>query len=100
MGTRNVVLTGQQDALLARLVASGRYQNASEAIRHGLRLLETEEAAAEALLARIMVGYDQATRGEFVEGSTDAVFDRVTARARTRWAARQASDAPETDSAA
>ena len=33
MATRNVVLTAQQDALVEMLVASGRYQNASEALR-------------------------------------------------------------------
>ena len=40
MATRNVELTSAQDALVERLVASGRYQNASEVLRSGLRLLE------------------------------------------------------------
>ena len=44
MVTRNVVLTDTQSDLVDRLVASGRYQNASEALRAGLRLLEREEA--------------------------------------------------------
>ncbi|MFW5739925.1 MAG: type II toxin-antitoxin system ParD family antitoxin, partial [Myxococcota bacterium] len=44
MATRNVVLTDRQSELIDRLVASGRYQNASEALRAGLRLLEREEA--------------------------------------------------------
>ena len=35
MATRNVVLTESQSALVDRLVASGRYQNASEALRAG-----------------------------------------------------------------
>ena len=47
MATRNVVLTETQSALVDRLVASGRYQNASEALRAGLRLLEREEAELE-----------------------------------------------------
>ena len=42
MATRNVVLTETQSALVDHLVASGRYQNASEALRAGLRLLERE----------------------------------------------------------
>ena len=48
MPTRNVVLTDEQTRLIERLVASGRYQNASEVLRDGLRLLdrrEQEEAA-------------------------------------------------------
>lgn len=53
MPTRNVVLTEHQSALIDGLVASGRYQNASEAMRAGLRLLETEEEARQALIARI-----------------------------------------------
>ena len=44
MVTRNVVLTDTQDQLVQALVASGRYQNVSEAMRAGLRLLEQEEA--------------------------------------------------------
>lgn len=44
--TYNVVLTDSQSELIDRLVASGRYQNASEAMRAGLRLLGREEEAA------------------------------------------------------
>ena len=40
MPTRNIVLTDHQAALVERLVSSGRYQNASEVLRQGLRLLE------------------------------------------------------------
>jgi len=42
--TRNVVLTDYQAELVEQLVASGRYQNASEVLRDGLRLVETREA--------------------------------------------------------
>jgi Arc/MetJ-type ribon-helix-helix transcriptional regulator len=41
MPTRNVVLTDYQADLVERLVASGRYQNASEVLREGLRLIES-----------------------------------------------------------
>lgn len=44
MPTRNVVLTDFQTDLIERLVASGRYQNASEVLRDGLRLLERRDA--------------------------------------------------------
>lgn len=44
MPTRNVVLTEHHEKLLERLVSSGRYQNASEVLREGLRLIERQEA--------------------------------------------------------
>ncbi len=44
MATRNVVLSQHQHELVELLVKSGRYQNASEVLREGLRLLEREHA--------------------------------------------------------
>ncbi len=43
MPTRNVVLTDQQANLVESLVTSGRYQNASEVLREGLRMVERRE---------------------------------------------------------
>ena len=43
MPTRNVVLTQYQASFVEGLVTSGRYQNASEVLREGLRLLEQKE---------------------------------------------------------
>ena len=39
VATRNVVLTDARSELVNRLVSSGRFQNAGEALRAGLRLL-------------------------------------------------------------
>jgi antitoxin ParD1/3/4 len=50
MPTRNVVLTDYQARLVERLVSSGRYQNASEVLREGLRLIESREAEEKARL--------------------------------------------------
>lgn len=50
MPTRNVVLSDQQQALIESLVQSGRYQNASEVLRDGLRLIEARERHDEARL--------------------------------------------------
>lgn len=50
MPTRNVVLTDHQASLVERLVSSGRYQNASEVLREGLRLIEDREAQDNARL--------------------------------------------------
>ena len=50
MPTRNVVLTDHQAHLVEKLVSSGRYQNASEVLREGLRLIEDREAQDSARL--------------------------------------------------
>ena len=84
MATRNVVLTETQSDLVDRLVASGRYQNASEALRAGLRLLEREEAQLGDLRSRLSVGLEQARRGEFADGSGEDAMRRAFALARNR----------------
>ena len=50
MPTRNVVLSDHQHELVETLVQSGRYQNASEVLREGLRLIEERERIGEAKL--------------------------------------------------
>ena len=50
MGTRNVVLTDRQEQLIDQLVSQGRYQNASEVLREGLRLIASREAEEKARL--------------------------------------------------
>jgi antitoxin ParD1/3/4 len=84
MATRNVVLTETQSDLVDRLVASGRYQNASEALRAGLRLLEREEAELGDLRARLSLGLEQARKGELAEGSGEDAMRRVFALARSQ----------------
>lgn len=88
MPTRNVVLTDHLAGVVDGLVAKGRYQNASEAIREGVRLLEREEAEMEAFLARIRVGYEQAERGEFVEGTAEEIVGSAFERAAADWEAK------------
>ena len=53
MPTRNVVLTDHQNRLIEKLVGSGRYQNASEVLREGLRLVETRADEEKARLAAL-----------------------------------------------
>jgi antitoxin ParD1/3/4 len=71
MPTRNVVLTKRQEKLIETLVESGRYQNASEVLRDGLRLVEQREgedaAKLEALREAARVGIAALDRGEFKE---------------------------------
>jgi antitoxin ParD1/3/4 len=82
MATRNVVLTDTQSDLVDRLVASGRYQNASEALRAGLRLLEREETELGELRARLRAGLDESRRGDLAEGSGEDAIRRAFLRAR------------------
>lgn len=91
MPTRNVVLTDRNEAMIESLVASGRYQNASEVLREGLRLLEqnaAEEAARlEALREAAKAGIAAIDRGEARHfeniASLEAHLDGLTARAIT-----------------
>ncbi len=39
----NIALTKHFEDLIARLITSGRYHNASEVVRAGLRILDAEE---------------------------------------------------------
>lgn len=82
MVTRNVVLTESQDQLIQALVASGRYQNASEAMRAGLRLLEAEEAQVAEIRRGLLEGLRQAEAGELAEGTGAEAVRRAFATAR------------------
>ena len=76
MPTRNVVLTDHQAALVEQLVISGRYQNASEVLREGLRLVEQREAEdahrLEALRAAVQLGAADIVAGRFKSFDTQA----------------------------
>jgi antitoxin ParD1/3/4 len=72
----NVALTKHFEELIARLVSSGRYNNSSEVVRAGLRILDAEEKSLAA--------------AAFAPGSlrhlytkTDDRAERRTARAST-----------------
>ena len=71
MPTRNVVLTKRQESLIDALVHSGRYQNASEVLREGLRLVENREVEeatkSEALRVAAKAGIGALERGAFKE---------------------------------
>jgi len=69
MPTRNVVLTEHQAGFVEQLVASGRYQNASEVLREGLRLIEQRDAEQAARI--------QALRDTVQQGDADLVAGRA-----------------------
>lgn len=69
MLTRHVVLTDHQATLVEQLVTSGRYQNASEVLREGLRLVEQRDAEdayrLKALRSAVQVGVAGIEAGRF-----------------------------------
>lgn len=71
MPTRNISLTAEQDAFVQKVVDSGEYQNASEAIRDALRVLQQrrkeDSLRLKALRAQINTGVDALEGGDFVE---------------------------------
>ncbi|MGH8959736.1 MAG: type II toxin-antitoxin system ParD family antitoxin [Jatrophihabitantaceae bacterium] len=81
MATRNVVLTQHQHELVESLVASGRYQNASEVLRAGLRLLEDQEAEDAAKLAALRDaadrGWTDLAAGRYVDIADDNLDDFI-----------------------
>ncbi len=79
MPTRNVVLSEPQADLVRELVDSGRYQNASEVIRAGLRLLEDHEATLQEVRAGLREGLAQAAQGETLDGK--AAIEQTFAKA-------------------
>lgn len=87
MPTRNVVLTDHQAALVEQLVTSGRYQNASEVLREGLRLVERREAEdayrLEALRSAVQMGVADMEAGRFQTFDTPASL-RARLRAITQ----------------
>jgi antitoxin ParD1/3/4 len=74
MPTRNVNLTNDLDRFVAAKVKSGRYENASEVVRAGLRTLEREEEQFEAKLARLRTAIDAGDASGVARGD---VFGRV-----------------------
>ena len=74
MPTRNVNLTNDLDRFVATKVKSGRYENASEVVRAGLRTLEREERQYEAKLAALRAAIDEGDASGIAGGN---VFRRV-----------------------
>ena len=92
MPTRNINLTDHLDALIEGGIASGKYKNASEVVREGLRLLELRQAEDALRLERlrdaVRAGEEALERGEFEDVGLDDLGSYLaglgtTARRRT-----------------
>lgn len=68
----NVNLTPELEKLIREKVASGLYNNQSEVVREGLRLLAEQdrlrEAHLEKLRTALAAGLEQADRGDLLDG--------------------------------
>ena len=81
MPTRNVVLSDHQQELVESLVKSGRYQNASEVLREGLRLIEERErmeaAKLKALKQAVRQGWADVSAGRYTDVADDKLEEFV-----------------------
>jgi antitoxin ParD1/3/4 len=79
----SVALSAHFETFIRSQVESGRYNNASEVVRAGLRLLEDQQKQAElqleAMKAAIAAGL---ASGQSITG--DQVFDRLEAKYRAQ----------------
>ena len=71
----DVQIPQEQQAIVERLVATGRFSSVQEAVSEGIRLL----ASNERLRQEIQAGIDQADRGELFDH--DTVFAQLKAMA-------------------
>ncbi len=82
MAIRNINLTDALDRFVAEQIESGSYQNASEVIRAGLRLLKAEEETRRAKLAALNAAIQEglvsmAREVGVVADDTDTSFDQM-----------------------
>lgn len=91
MPTRNISLTLEQDAFVEKVVKTGEYQSASEAVRDALRVLQQrrrEDALKlKALRMQIKTGVEALDRGEFddiAEADLDAYLENLTSASSKR----------------
>lgn len=82
----NVSLTPELEKFIAGKVESGLYNNASEVVREGLRLLKEHDEVRLKWREQIERGWLQAQSGELVDGqkAMAAIKGRLTSRAKKR----------------
>jgi len=70
------------ESFVKELVESGRYNNASEVVRDGLRLLEDREKLREIRVAELRRLADEGFLSGVSEDDGEAVLDRLEAKYR------------------
>jgi antitoxin ParD1/3/4 len=88
----SVALTPHFESLTQRLVSSGKYNNVSEIIRDGLRLLESREEEESAKLTALReaakIGFADIRRGNFTTLNTGQGIEDFVHQAGQRALAR------------
>nr|MCU0248394.1 type II toxin-antitoxin system ParD family antitoxin [Bryobacter sp.] len=87
MPTRNINLTDHFDRFIEAEVGSGRFGNASEVVREGLRLMERrkleDQAKLKWLRGAVRQGLDEIEHGQGMEfaslGELEEMIDRISA---------------------
>jgi len=84
MPTRNINLTEHLDLFVESGISSGRFSNASEVVREGLRLLEQREqedkARLEWLRTAAAEGFEAFDEGDFVTLRSDRDIEKFVQR--------------------
>jgi antitoxin ParD1/3/4 len=75
----SINLGGRFEKFVQERIACGRYQNASEVVRAGLRLLEEHEMALEERAAQLKAKINAAWDDPRPSRPADDVFDRIEA---------------------
>jgi antitoxin ParD1/3/4 len=81
MPTRNINLTPELDQLVDAKIQSGRFANASEVLRAGLRALEQDEQEDQAKLEALRAAVQAGEESGLAEGD---VIGRIRERIRRR----------------
>lgn len=84
MATTSIDLGKHFTGFLSQLKESGRYRNASEAVRAGLRLLEQEESENQIKIAWLR---QELIIGE-QSGESDSTLDEIFTEAKTEFNAK------------
>ena len=86
MPTRNVSLSGHYDSFIESNVKSGRFDNASEVFRAGLRLLEQQQEENDLKLENLRqaakLGFDQLDQEKKIVVSGDKLEDYIAGLGR------------------
>jgi antitoxin ParD1/3/4 len=84
MGSMNVSLTDELEKFVDGKVESGLYNNASEVVREGLRLLKENDEIRQRMREQIERGVLDAQSGRLLDGPTAMAESRQRVKTRTK----------------